>query len=99
MPLYEYHNSHTGQITCRILPVAKRDCVPPHLKRITVPDGVSTPRGVPNPGDVDEGMRRALRDLECRQPSQHFDKFERDHGFSKAHLKKVWSPEWTSTVE
>jgi hypothetical protein len=99
MPLYEYVNAHTGQITCRILPVAKRDCVPAHLTRIAVPSRISTPTGIPNPGDVDEGMRRALREMECRQPSQHFDRFQQEHGFSKKQLQKVWSKEWTDTVE
>ncbi len=106
MPLYEYRNCITGKIEVQIRPVDQRnnplneDGSPAnHLNRIEVPSRISTPIGVPNPGDVDQSVPRALYQQECTLPSQHFDKVQKEHGFSKADYKKYWSKEWTSQVE
>jgi hypothetical protein len=97
MPLYDYLNTETGLIEEHFRTWQNRDSVPPYLVRQAV-SRIYGHRKLDNPSDVDQAMPRALRELECNQPSQHFDKFEREHGFSKDHLKRVWSKEWTSTV-
>jgi len=89
MPIYQYHNTKTGQIEEHFRSVARRDCVEPHLKRIAVPVRVGYLGGLTEPGTAEHQIPKALRQLE--EQGNNWRKLERDTGFSRDKLRQVWN--------
>jgi hypothetical protein len=89
MPLYDYEDVGTGEITTLCRPVRLRDDCPPNLKRVI--SRVGRPRvgrgGLPDPSHADQAVPRALRQLEQTMPSSEV---ERQTGFSAREMKRIW---------
>lgn len=90
MPTYQYRNRETGDLEERVLPVARRDCVPAHLERITVPVRVVTRAGpgLPDPVSAVAAVPKAFREYELSGASPR--QIERETGFSREHIRRVW---------
>lgn len=88
MPIYEYEHRVTGERVELIRPVGKKyDCPPDLLPVISRPGRPKIGKGVPNPGDADQSVPRALKETEERIGT---GALERASGFSHRQLKKAW---------
>ncbi len=89
MPVYQYEDTRNGGVVELCKPVAERDNVPPHLKRITVPQRVavhgttSAPR---DPACATTQVPNALKSLSNTQVNE----MVRESGFSVGKFKEVW---------
>ncbi|MEW6303499.1 MAG: hypothetical protein AB1705_08520 [Verrucomicrobiota bacterium] len=88
MPLYEYVDTRTGNTVELIKPVAQRDQVPSHLRRVTVPRRLHVTFGAPWEMDVDVQMPKGLRQMEERIG---VGRMERESGFTAKQLKQIWA--------
>lgn len=88
MPIYQFRNNLTGQIEELLLPVARRDCVPAHLTRVTVPVRVGTTMGLVDPASAAGQVPRAFREYELTGKSART--IEKETGFSREHIRRVW---------
>lgn len=70
------------------MPVNERDCVPSHLKRITVPCRVGIGNCHIDPLQAASAVPKALRQQEERMGRAQI---ERETGFTVAQLKAAWS--------
>jgi len=89
MPIYEYRDMKTGLIEERFATVERRDCVPPHLQRITVPRsvGYANASHLREPGAAVD-VPKAFRDYELsgKSPKQ----IEKESGFSREAIRRIW---------
>lgn len=88
MPLYEYEDLANGGTVELCRPVAGRDDVPGHLRRITVPRRLGVLLGAVAESDADRAVPKAFRELEQTMPAREI---ARQTGFSVDHIKRVWA--------
>jgi hypothetical protein len=88
MPLYQYKDTKHGGIVELFRTVERRDCVEPHLKRITVPVRVGYVGGLTEPGTAAHDVPKAFRDYELSGADVH--KIERESGFKRDKIRSVW---------
>jgi hypothetical protein len=99
MPLYEYDNTITGKVEVMIKPVAERDDVDYWLVRRTVPSSIGVHQNLRNPIDTDQAMKRSLREMEIAGGSRFKEQLEKDTGFSREEMKRIWMDTPTSKEE
>ena len=89
MPTYVYENCLTGQLEERVCPVAERDNVQTHLRRVCVPSsvGYANATHLREPG-ADVAVPKAFRDLELSGKS--VKQIERGTGFSRDAIRRIW---------
>lgn len=88
MPLYDYIDSETGRKVELFRTVAERDNVPANLRRI-IPHSFAL-LCPPDPYADAKGTQKALYQLEQQLG---LPELERQTGFSRKQLKKVWFDE------
>jgi hypothetical protein len=88
MPVYQYQDRESGAVQDLLKPVAERDNVPPHLKRITVPARLVVVGAAADPDDIDTRAARGFRQLEDTMPAREI---ARQSGFSVDHIRKTWN--------
>ena len=89
MPIYEFRNTHTGQIEEHFRTVERRDCVEPHLKRITVPQKVGYVGGLTEPGTAAHDVPRAFRNYELSGADVH--KIQKETGYKRESIRRIWN--------
>lgn len=92
MPLYDYIDKRTGKLVEIHRPIDRRDCVPPHLKRVvfgTAKNGRvnSFITGAIDPTSADAAIPRALKEMEATMSHQEIC---RQAGWSAETLKQTW---------
>ena len=87
MPLYQFEDTRTGNLVELERPVAQRDCVPKHLKRVQVPT-FAIHLGRLDPAGADVAVPRALKQLEAGGKSA--SQIAKETGFSVPALKRIW---------
>lgn len=89
MPIYQFTNLRTGKLEEHFRSIERRDCVEPHLKRITVPAtiGYANHSGLREPG-ADVSVPAAFRQYE--EQGKSVKQIEKETGFSREHIRKVW---------
>lgn len=87
MPTYQYEDTRTGQLVDLQKPVAERDQVPAHLKRITAPRSVRV-LGSRDPSEPEQAVPRALRQMEEKMPAHEI---VRESGFTVEQYKRIWN--------
>ena len=90
MPLYQYQDQRTGEVTELWRPMALRDCVPKHLKRLMVcpalrPDGLAEKPEI----DVVKSALRGFKEIES-QPGGTAE-IRRVMQMSPDQIKDVWT--------
>jgi len=88
IPIYQYQNLNTGKLEEHFRTVERRDCVEPHLKRITVPQRIGYIGGLTEEGTPEHQAPKAFRDIELSGTSHH--EIARHTGFSREEIRRVW---------
>lgn len=87
MPVYQYEDARTGGVVELVRPVDRRDKVPVHLKRVTVPRRIEVLGVRLDPGTAAASVPIAFRRLEETVP---YREIERQSGFKAEEIKRVW---------
>jgi hypothetical protein len=90
MPIYQFRNLKTGLVEEHFRSVARRDCVEPHLQRVTVPQrvGFANASHLREPG-AQADVPKAFREYELGGADVH--KIERETGFKRESIRRIWN--------
>lgn len=93
MPIYQYRERTSGRLVELWKPVARRDEVGPELERVTVPArvGVCGSLAPVEPNTAAHSVPRAFRQYELDHPEKGTKQIEREVGFSREHIRRVWN--------
>lgn len=88
MPLYLYEDSRSGKVVELILPMARRDDVPSHLRRM-----MTCPAVAPCKGELQqrsEQRTHALQGFREVEEKVGRTEIERLTGFSAKQIRRIW---------
>jgi hypothetical protein len=87
MPVYQYIDENSCRTVELLRRVEERDLVPAGLRRVCVPVSLAVVGSAPDPGHVDNRVRKAFKDLEGKIGHEAIT---RESQWTHRDIKRIW---------